>query len=58
MLQAKMHNDFRDWRIRLLKGSKFCLISSNIDGVRRVARNVGGQLSVFTQDRWDTEETN
>lgn len=58
MLKAKMHSDISDWRIVLLKGSKFCLISYNTDGVCWVARNIGGQLSMFIQDHWDTEETN
>ena len=58
MLKAKTHNDISDWRRQLLKGSKFCLISYNTDGVRWVARYIGGQLRMFIQDRWDTEETN
>lgn len=47
-----------DWRIELLKGSKFCLISYKTDSVRWGAHNIGGQLSMFIQDCWDTEETN
>ena len=58
MLKAEMHNDISDWGIELLKGSKFCLISYNTDGVCRVVYNLGGQLSVCVQDGWDTGDTN
>lgn len=58
MLKAETRNDIRDWGIELLKGSKFCLISHNTDGVCRVGCNLGGRLSVCVQEGWDMGDTN